>query len=91
MNDESALAGALPNCTRPQRSRTAGRALAHLRNGYTYRGWVEVNGGLVMIDGRLRVSTGPSHQRRYTYRPRVQRIYPLRAVRCVEWTTEPPQ
>jgi hypothetical protein len=85
MNDESARQGALPNYTRAQSRHRAGRALAHLRNGYTYLGWIDVGGGLVEIDGRLRVITGPSHARRDTYRSRVQRTYPVRALRCVEW------
>jgi hypothetical protein len=60
--------------------------VAHLRNGYTYSGLVEVSDGVVTIDGRLRVSSGPSDSPLRTYRGRVRRTYPLRALRRIDWT-----
>jgi hypothetical protein len=87
MNDESARQGALPNHqTQPHRSPLAGRAVAHLKDGYTYSGWVEVGGGVVTIDGRLRTKTGPSHSRTYIHRGAVKRTYPVGALRRIDWT-----
>jgi hypothetical protein len=71
---------------RPKRNPLAGRAVAHLANGYTYAGWVEVGGGVVTIDGRLRTKTGPSHSRTYIHREAVKRTYPVRSIRRIDWT-----
>ena len=85
MNDESARPGALPNQTRPHHSRLSGCALVHLANGYVYSGWVEVDGLVVTINGRLRTSTGPAHRPTHIHRGPVKRTYPLRAVRRIDW------
>lgn len=85
MNDESARLGALPKQTQPHRNQLAGPALAHLRNGYTYSGWVEVSGDVVTIDGRLRTKTGPTHSRTYIHRRPVRRTYPVRSIRRIDW------
>jgi hypothetical protein len=70
---------------RPKRNPLAGRAVAHLTNGYTYNGLVEVGGGVVTIDGRLRTSTGPAHCPTHIHRGLVKRTCPLRAVRRIDW------
>ncbi len=68
-----------------QRSPLAGRGVVHLMDGSTFEGWVLVSGGTLTIDGRLRVSSGPSYRYSYSYRRQVRRTYPVRAIRCVEW------
>ncbi len=89
MNGESARQGALPNHqTQPHRSPLAGRAVAHLNGGYTYSGWVEVGGGVVTIDGRLRTKTGPTHDRTYIHRRPVRRTYPVRSIRRIDWAED---
>lgn len=70
---------------RPKRNPLAGRAVAHLTNGYTYNGWVEVGGGVVTIDGRLRTKIGPTHSRIYVNRSAVKRTYPVGALRRIDW------
>jgi hypothetical protein len=85
MNNESARLGALPNYTQPHRNQLAGPAIAHLRNGYTYSGWVEVSGSVVTIDGTLRTATGPTHRRAYIHRDAVKRTYPVGALRRIDW------
>jgi hypothetical protein len=85
MNDESARPGALPNQTQPHCSRLVGRAFVHLTNGYVYSGWVEVEGGAVTINGRLRTTIGPAHCPSYIHRGPVRRTYPLRTVRRIDW------
>jgi hypothetical protein len=75
-----------PAKTRSQKaSLLAGRAVAHLANGYTYAGWVEVGAGVVTIDGRLRTKTGPAHGRTYIHREAVKRTYPVGALRRIDW------
>jgi hypothetical protein len=87
MNGESARLGALSNKTPKHRSQLAGRAIVHLRDGITYTGWVEVGGGVLTIDGSLRTTTGPRYRSTYIYRPAVQRTYPVRAVKRIDWET----
>jgi hypothetical protein len=90
MNDESAPARALPNYRQPDRRPLAGRAVAHLANGNTYSGWVEIGRGVVTIDGRLRTTAGPSHCGAYEYRRPTRRTYPVRALKRIDWA-EPGQ
>jgi len=85
MTVESARPGTLPNQTQPHRIQLAGRALAHLRNGYPYSGWVEVGSGVVTIDGGLQTKIGPAHSRIYIIRGAVKRTYPVGALRRIDW------
>jgi hypothetical protein len=85
MNGESARPGAPSNHIAPYRIPLAGRAIAHLCDGSTYCGWVELNGHVVSIEGRLRTPTGPSDRPSYIYRARVARTFPLWTVRRIDW------
>ena len=68
MNNESARQGALPNYLQTHRNPLAGQATARMKNGCTYSGWIEIGGGIVTIDGRLRTTAGPSHSIKHVYR-----------------------
>ena len=68
-----------------QRSPIAGRAVAHLTNGTTYSGWVQITAGVVTIEGRLRTLTGPSHTQTYIYRAPVRRTYPVGSLLRIDW------
>jgi hypothetical protein len=85
MKQESARPGALPHSRQHHRSPLAGRAVAHLQNGHTYCGWIEIGGGVVTIHGRLRTTTGPSPRGHYSYRKVVRRTYPARAIKRIDW------
>jgi hypothetical protein len=85
MNGESARLEALPNYSQTHRSPLAGQATAHLKNGYSYSGWVEIGGGVITIDGRLRTAAGPSHCIGYAYRAPVKRTYPVSAIARIDW------
>lgn len=68
-----------------QRSQLAGRGVVYLENGATFEGWLTLSSEMLTIDGRVRVSTGPSHSPVYTYRSEVKQTFPVRAIRRIDW------
>jgi len=62
-----------------------GPAIVHLPDGKTFEGDASYDGRSVSMDGRLRVISGPDHDRRATYRARVSRTWPIGRVEEIRW------
>jgi len=65
-----------------------GPAIVHLPDGKTFEGDTIYDGRAVSMDGWPRVISGPDHDRRATYRARVNRTWPIGRVEEIRWLKE---